>query len=67
MQLKKWPNEFAQLPVNCQNGFEYQLEHCKTPIALVESFEKKNLKLPLNASQESSSKYLNTNSTKIRY
>ena len=43
MQLKKWPNECAQL--NYQIAFEYQLEHCKTPIALVESFEKKNLKL----------------------
>ena len=63
MQLKKWPNEFAQL--NYQIGFEYQLEHCKTPISLVESFEKKNLKL--NASQESSSKFLDSNSIKIRY
>ena len=63
MQLKKWPNEFAQL--NYQIGFEYQLEHCKTPIALVESFEKKNLKL--NASQESSSKFLDANSTNLRY
>ena len=63
MQLKKWPNEFAQL--NYQIAFEYQLEHCKTPIALVESFEKNNLKLI--ASQESSSKFLDANSTKIRY
>ena len=63
MQLKKWPNEFAQL--NYQIGFEYQLEHCKTSITLVKSFEKKNLKL--NASHESSSKFLDANSTKIRY
>ena len=64
MQLKKWPNEFAQL--NYQIAFEYQLEHCKTPIALVESFEKKNLKL--KASEESScSKFLDANSTKLRY
>ena len=54
MQLKKWPNEFAQL--NYQIAFEYQLEHCKTPIALVESFEKKNLKL--NASQEPTLNFL---------
>ena len=63
MELKKWPNELAQL--NYQIAFEYQLKRCKTAIALIQYFKKKNLKS--NASQESSSKFLDANSTDLIY